>query len=423
MNFTFIHAADIHLDSPLKGLERYEGAPVDKIRGATRKAFVQLIDTAIERRVDFLVLAGDLYDNDWKDYNTGLFFVHQMSRLEKEGIPVYLIRGNHDAASLITKEIRLPQNVTECSTSQPETFINDNLQVAIHGQGFPTRAVTDNMASQYPEPIQDYFNIGILHTSVTGREGHEHYAPCSLEDLKGKGYDYWALGHIHQRELLHERNPVVLFPGNIQGRHIRETGAKGCTIVHVKDGQVETLTPITLDVLRWERCEVDISNAEVIDDVMELVRTSVEHAYDQSEGRYLAARIELVGATSLHEQLVLEKDHMTNNFRALAMEIGYGDIWIEKVKFLTTSLVHIDEWLEQDSPVSTIFQYMKTVSEDDEFIAELMQEFESLERALPVEVKKQTAKLRSSRQQFVDDYRKEVEDMILHYLTNAGVKE
>ena len=111
MDFTFIHAADIHLDSPLKGLSRYDGAPVGRLRSATREAFTNLIDLAINRQVNFVIIAGDLYDGDWKDYNTGLFFASEMARLEKHEIPVFMIKGNHDAASVITKEIKLPANV------------------------------------------------------------------------------------------------------------------------------------------------------------------------------------------------------------------------------------------------------------------------------------------------------------------------
>ena len=108
--FKFIHAADIHLDSPLRGLDKYEGAPVESIRGATRRAFANLVSLSISEHVDFVILAGDIYDGDWKDYNTGLFFVKELSRLEEAGIPVVLLYGNHDAQSRITKSLTLPEN-------------------------------------------------------------------------------------------------------------------------------------------------------------------------------------------------------------------------------------------------------------------------------------------------------------------------
>lgn len=228
--FKFIHAADIHLDSPLRGLARYEGAPVAELRSATRQALEGLIRTAIEEEVAFVLLAGDLYDGDWRDYNTGLFFASQMSKLRKVGIKVFLISGNHDAQSQITKTIRLPDNVRQLSTRKPETVLLENVGVAIHGRGFATRAVTEDISATYPDARAGYFNIGMLHTSANGREGHEPYAPCTVQGLAAKGYDYWALGHVHKREVLSE-DPWIVFSGNIQGRHIREQGAKGCSLV------------------------------------------------------------------------------------------------------------------------------------------------------------------------------------------------
>ncbi|MCL4216761.1 MAG: DNA repair exonuclease, partial [Candidatus Hydrogenedentes bacterium] len=156
--FKFIHAADIHLDSPLKGLERYEGAPVESIRGAARTAFRNLIDLAIQESVDFVLIAGDLYDGNWKDYSTGLFFGNSMGRLRQAGIPVFMIRGNHDAQSVITRSLSLPDNVHVFSESAPETKQVEGLGVAIHGQSFATQAVDADLAAAYPEAVPGAFN-------------------------------------------------------------------------------------------------------------------------------------------------------------------------------------------------------------------------------------------------------------------------
>lgn len=157
--FRFIHAADIHLDSPLRGLELPEDAPLDQIRGAARKAFDNLVDLAIQEEIAFVLIAGDLYDGDWRDFNTGLFFNQRMSRLKEEGIKVFIVSGNHDAASQITKSLRLPENVHLFSTRKPETQILEEIDVAIHGQSFASRSVTDDLSSQYPWPTA---NISIL---------------------------------------------------------------------------------------------------------------------------------------------------------------------------------------------------------------------------------------------------------------------
>lgn len=423
MEFTFIHAADIHLDSPLRGLEKYEGAPVEKIRNATREAFQHLVDVAIEKNVAFLVIAGDLYDGDWKDYNTGLFFISQMSRLQKENIKVFLIRGNHDAANLITKELKLPENVIEFSVDKPETFTIEELQVAIHGQGFASRAVTENIAKAYPSKMEGYVNIGLLHTSATGREGHESYAPCSLDDLKEKGYDYWALGHIHLREVLHEKNPVIIFPGNIQGRHIKETGQKGCTIVTVKDGQIHHYEHHDLDVLRWEVCSVDASSCETVQDIVVTAREKLEELYQHSEGRFLAIRIRITGSTDAHQALLVDREHVINNLRSLALEVGYGDIWIEKVKIETTRKMDIEELREKSSPIASILDYIEGLSQDEEMFELLLQEFKDIQSALPNELKSGEDAFDFSNPTILTKRLKEVEELILHYLTTkSGVE-
>ena len=178
--FSFIHAADPHLDSPLQGLESHEGAPVALIRGATRRAMENLVQLAIDEQIDFLVIAGDVYDGDWKDYNTGLFFRGQMARLASKGIPVYLIAGNHDAASVISKKLGLPENVHVFSTRAAESKEVAEIPAVIHGRGFPNRAVPENLAKDYPPAVPGKFNLGLLHTSLTGKPGHD----CELEPPK-----------------------------------------------------------------------------------------------------------------------------------------------------------------------------------------------------------------------------------------------
>ena len=145
-SFSFIHAADIHLDSPLSGLSAYEGAPVDLLRNAPRAAFSNLIDEAIRERVDFMVIAGDLYDGAWRDFNTGLFFSGETGRLKREEIPVFIVHGNHDAESELTKQLMLPDNVKVFSTRKAETHHLEHLGVALHGQSFREAKTEENLA-------------------------------------------------------------------------------------------------------------------------------------------------------------------------------------------------------------------------------------------------------------------------------------
>ena len=384
----FLHAADIHLDSPLLGLDRHEGAPADAIRGATRSAFDRLVQTAIDRRVDFVVIAGDLYDGDWNDCNTGLYFTNRMVRLREAGIKAYLIRGNHDAANRMTKSLRLPDNVTMLSVDAPQTITLDDLGVAIHGQGFATRAVTDDLSTNYPAAIPGMFNLGLLHTSADGREGHERYAPCSIEGLKRKGYDYWALGHIHAREILsREDEPPIVFPGNVQGRHARETGAKGCLIVSVERGRaVSEFVP--LDVVRWERLRVDVSGANNLNDVLERFADELERAVAAAEDRLLAVRVELSGACVAHDRLTSRRGVTIAEIRNEAMRAGADRVWVEKVEFATRPLRERRKPADDafEGPIEVLSEMIQQYRNDSASLAELAAELDDLRDKLPAEL-------------------------------------
>ena len=220
----FIHTADIHLDSPLCRLEAYEGAPVEEVRQASRRAFENLIDLAIEESVDFVLIAGDLFDGDWKDYNTGLYFIKQAGRLSDSRIQVFIVSGNHDAAGKMTRSLPYPDNVHVLSWRKPETRIIDHLKVAVHGQSFPKVAVTDNLAIDYPDPVPGHFNIGLLHTSLTGREGHEtmRRARSMICCIKGLTTGHWGMC-ISLRWF--RRNRQLFFPvasrGATSGKPVR----------------------------------------------------------------------------------------------------------------------------------------------------------------------------------------------------------
>lgn len=336
-SFRFIHASDIHLDSPLKGLSGHQGAAAERIRTATRIAFDNLVSQAIEDEVDFVVIAGDLYDGDWRDYQTGLFFVKQMGRLAQANVPVFLLHGNHDAESQITRRLTLPPNVSVFSGRKTETFQLERHGVALHGRSFRQRDVTDNLVLAYPPPIAGYFNIGVLHTGLGGMHGHANYAPCSIGDLVSKGYDYWALGHVHQAAVLHER-PHVVFCGNLQGRHIRESGAKGASLVFVEDGQVEVVSPLHVDCVRWIHLPVPVGRCSISADAIDLVRQAIEDAVKrEADGRLLVCRIELTGHTELHGELLASTDHLLAEARAAALSLGEEVAWIERLVIATAS--------------------------------------------------------------------------------------
>jgi DNA repair protein SbcD/Mre11 len=381
----FLHAADIHLDSALRGLEKYEGAPVEEIRSATRRAFDNLIAFAIDEEVDFVLLVGDLYDGDWKDYNTGLYFVERMGRLHEAKIPVFIVKGNHDAASQITSHLRLPDNVKVFGTRKPERIVLENLDVAIHGQSFADRAVTDDISQAYPQGDSQLFNIGLLHTCLDGKPGHDPYAPCTVDGLRSKGYQYWALGHIHKREEV-SQDPWIVFPGNLQGRHMRETGPKGCTLVTVSNGVISEVIHHDLDVLRWSLCEVDVTACENIDDIYDQVRGALQHALDTAEGRSVAARLVLQGVCPVHSRLHAEAEHWIQEYRALATGLGGAGIWLEKVLFMTQPSISIDKLLLNDDALGSLLRSIRDMELNETALVELANEVSPLRQKLPPEL-------------------------------------
>lgn len=413
----FLHTADIHLDSPLKGLESHEDAPVEEIRGATRRAFDNCIDLAIDEAVDFLLIAGDLYDVDWKDYNTGLFFASRMGKLNRAGIAVFIVSGNHDAANQITKTMPLPENVTLFSAKKPASVRLENLGVIIHGQSYLSRAVTENIALQYPQHEPGYFNIGLLHTSVTGREGHEDYAPCTLDDLKSKGYDYWALGHVHKRELLAD-DPWIVFPGNIQGRHIRETGAKGATLVTVEEGHITDVREQELDVLRWATCQVDLSQCETTNHIYDAVRQAFELELAQANGKPLALRLILTGRCPVHAELLERTAEWTEQFRGIGAALG--EVWLEKVKFQTKRTVSLDEIAEADTALTGLLQSIQELKFDSDTLSTLMPELTNLQSKLPAEINDGEEPFLAPSPETVAELRTEVQDLLIAKLLQHG---
>jgi exonuclease SbcD len=384
--FRFIHAADIHLDSPLIGLERYEGAPVEELRQATRRALENLVGLAIAEEVAFVLIAGDLYDGDWKDYNTGLYFTSQMTKLRETGIPVFIISGNHDAANKITKALRPPETVRFFSTDQPETFNLDDLGVAIHAQGFARQAIYKDLSASYPSAMPGYFNIGMLHTCATGREGHESYAPCKIDGLLSKGYQYWALGHVHQQEVISE-DPMIVFPGNIQGRHIREAGPKGCMLVTVDDSGLAGADFRPLDVIRWLSCDVDASGAASGYDVVDRIYERLEDHLQQSDDIPLVVRIEVSGTCRAHNELMADPERWRNEIRSAAIDLGGGRVWIEKVNILTKLLSQSEAGKLAEGPVGELVSLLDEIRSDPGRLQKLGESLDDLLKKLPREVK------------------------------------
>ena len=236
MPFRFVHTADVHLDSPLESLALRDPDMAEIVQGATRQAFINTIDLCLEEQVDALLIAGDLYDGHKQSMETALFFIEQVKRLTTTGILVFMIKGNHDAKSAVTKQLSLmlPDGMTLFSGNTKVIEIPEK-DVDIHGVSFAKPHAPDSLLPSYKQPVTGKINIGLMHTSLGGSKNHDVYAPCSAEDLAAHGFEYWALGHIHKRSVETLNNCTIVMPGIPQGRHINEGGNRSVSLAQIDD--------------------------------------------------------------------------------------------------------------------------------------------------------------------------------------------
>lgn len=392
----FIHAADIHLDSPLHGLSAYPDAPATQLRNATREALRLLVDRAIEEEVAFVVIAGDLYDGDWKDHNTGIFFGQQMGRLRKAGIRVFALWGNHDAESEMTKKLTLPDNVVVFSHRKPETHVLDDLKVALHGQSFKDKAVVENLAVSYPVPVSGYYNIGVLHTALEGYAAHASYAPCTRAELHAKGYDYWALGHVHEFQQWSEQSTIV-FPGNLQGRHIRETGRRGAVLVTVEEGRT-AVERLYLDVLRWESVRVDASDCLSVADLSRKIGASLEALLSADPHVPRAVRVTVTGKSPAHGLFFGRATQLRAEVLNQIGIIGNDKLWLEKVKLETAAADTAAAQNEQLEALADLKQILEAATQDPDFLALLERDLRPFVGKVRSEVKEDAPLLELARE-------------------------
>jgi hypothetical protein len=322
----------------MRGLPSYTGVPVEEVRGATREALTNLVNLAIEEEVSFVVIPGDLYDGNWEDMSTGLFFCREMARLGTAGVDVFLLYGNHDAESKLTKKLPLPSNVHSFGSRKAETFYHDPTKTALHGRSYKDRDTFENLASTYPMRQPGHFNIGLLHTALTGGQpNHEPYAPCTVTELAAREYDYWALGHVHDFAIV-SNEPHIVFSGNLQGRSIREVGAKGAVMVTVEDGVIAEVRHVPLDVVRWAIVKVDLAQSASKNDMETAIRTSLSATIEGLAWTGpLMCRVVMSGETELHDLLGRSDLTLRDDIRALASQFG-DHVWVEKIVIETRPL-------------------------------------------------------------------------------------
>jgi DNA repair exonuclease SbcCD nuclease subunit len=298
----------------------------------------------------------------------------------------------------------------------------DELAVAIHGRSFGTQHVDENLAAGFAPAERGIFNIGLLHTSLDGREGHAVYAPCSADDLRSKGYQYWALGHIHKQEFVSE-DPWIVFPGCIQGRHIREAGAKGCVLVTVEDGAVSAVETCPLDVMRWIECSVDLTDTAETREVFERARMSIKNHSASADGRPIAMRIRFEGATSISDELSAFPERFDQQIKAIGAEIAGDALWIERVENSTVGKLDLESRLSDDSAFGKLLQDILATPHSPDEIVGLKDVIADLRQKIPSEAFGADSILNLDECQTVDRLVDEAKHMLVgRLLTVEGAK-
>lgn len=326
----FLHCADVHLDSPLRGLDDYPGAPIEQLRGATRRAFERLVDLALQERVSFVIIAGDLFDGERDDYQTAMYLQHQLLRLDEQGIPVVIAYGNHDAANQITRRLDLPKSAHVFPHVAAGSVALTEAGAVLHGMSYATRDVSEDLVRRYPQPVPGVLNVGVLHTALDGRPGHDPYAPCTLEELANQGYAYWALGHVHQREHREVGGVHVVFPGCLQGRDVTESGPKGATLVTYDEAHVEAVDACELAPVQWSRLPLDLTDAPSAGTAIERSVGELQRLQSASSAELNAVRVLLKLSPPAFAEWLHDPDLHDAQLRADAAG-GEERLWIERI--------------------------------------------------------------------------------------------
>ena len=379
MTLRILHTADLHLDSPLRSLAMKDDRLAAQVRGASRQALETMVQYCIDERLSAFLISGDLYDGQERSAKTAAYLAAQMHRLAQADVRVFYIKGNHDAENPIAGEIDLPPNVHVFDGRGEKVQLADH-PVYIHGVSFRDRHAPESLLPKYTAPEQGAVNIAMMHTSLAGAEGHDLYAPVSVGELAGAGFDYWALGHVHKRAV-HSEDPWIVMPGMPQGRDIGEAGPKSASLLTIEDGKI-SVSEVATSVVEFRRCDCDVTGAEADEDL----RRKLRSAFQAQAGRGAAIlRLRLTGQTALAWQI----RQLADIWRAQADEIAesIGDLWIEKMSVDVTAVSED----AVDGAVAEVQQLMTDIAKEPATRDRLQQELSQILGLLPADQRRALA--------------------------------
>ena len=377
---TFVHTADLHLDSPFAGLADADEDMARFLHSATFQAWDNIVDLCIERSVDFLLVAGDVYDGADRSLRAQLAFRDGLERLAEREIPAFVVHGNHDPLNGWASSLSWPDSVhvfgPELESIPFER--NGEQRAIIHGMSFPERDVTENLARRFEANDDSVPQIGLLHCNVGTDTGHEPYAPCSLDDLEEVGMDYWALGHVHTRRVLSDGRPAAVYPGNPQGRHANEAGPHGCYFVELDDGHAE-MDFMPVDAVRWVRSAVEIGSLVTEDDLIGALEDAVSGVSREVGGRRAVCRLVLRGRGPMHATLARSGtlEDLSERLRGLGQSLN-PTVWVEKIEDDTRPAVDLEARRESEDVLGDLLRLADEYRNDPERLEELRESLDDL---------------------------------------------
>ncbi|MFZ7113125.1 MAG: metallophosphoesterase family protein [Desulfatiglandales bacterium] len=378
--FSFVHTADLHLDSPFSAVRQNNKVLAETLRKATFEAFDRVIRLCIDHHVDFLLVAGDVFDGEDRSLRAQIRFRDGLTRLSEAGIQAVVVCGNHDPLCSWASSLAWPPGARLVGEHLENLSIerDGTLLARIQGISYPKREEKRNLSRIFHRQ-DSAFHIGLLHSNLGSDTGHEPYAPCSLDDLKAAGMDYWALGHVHTRKVLSENPPVVVYPGNIQGRHIREAGEKGCYLVRVKANNEVALEFHPTDAVRWVTGELPIQGIRTLQDLMETLEKVSSEIAEKGKGRPTISRIALRGSGPLHH--LLQRPETAFDILDALQEMGMARspfLWVEKVETEIFPPVDLEVSAEERGFLGELLRYSRDLRHAPDFEERLSKELDPL---------------------------------------------
>jgi exonuclease SbcD len=408
-SFRFVHAADLHLDTPFAGVAQPAPHVAAALRDASLAAWDALVELTLAERAAFLLLAGDIYDGADRGVRAQLRFLKGLRRLSDAGIRVFIVHGNHDPLDRRSAVVDYPANAKLFPAGEVESVpvTIDGEQIAIvHGISYDRSDTKENLALHFHRAPGDGLQVGLLHANVGANTEHGAYAPCTLGDLQAAGLDYWALGHVHKREVLRAGDPWVVYPGDTQGRSPKpsESNAKGALVVDVTDTHVTDLRFVPLDAVRFVACQVDIADARDLPQLQARLIEALVALRDEHAGRDLLVRATLGGRGSLAADL-----HRQGTIADMLVEArdefaAYKPfLWVESIVDRSRSVVDLDALRAREDFSGELIRLADGVRADPTALADFI-----AERSRPLEQGSLGSTLRRLRQEddadlFADD--------------------